>query len=49
MLLSFTVAVRQALDYRSTMRAVGVCLVGWMLYAGMLFGMMTVCAFRLMV
>ena len=40
MLLSFTVAVRQALDYRSTMRAIGICLIGWLLYAGMLFGMM---------
>jgi hypothetical protein len=23
------IAVRQALDYRSTLRAVGVCLIGW--------------------
>jgi hypothetical protein len=41
MLMSFAVAVRQALDYRSTLRAVGVCLVGWLLYAGMLLGMMS--------
>src|SRR5688572_15431246 len=39
-LLAFGVAVRQALDYRSTLRAVGVCLAGWVLYAGMLFGFM---------
>ena len=29
MLVAMVVAVRQALDYRSTLRAVGVCLVGW--------------------
>lgn len=31
MLLAMIVAVRQALDYTSTARAVGVCLVGWAL------------------
>jgi hypothetical protein len=31
MLLAMIVAVRQALDYRSTGRAVGVCIVGWAL------------------
>jgi hypothetical protein len=31
MLLAMIVAVRQALDYRSTGRAIGVCLVGWTL------------------
>ncbi len=31
MLATMIVAVRQALDYRSTARAVGVCLVGWVL------------------
>jgi hypothetical protein len=31
MLLAMIVAVRQALDYRTTGRAVGVCLVGWAL------------------
>jgi hypothetical protein len=34
MLLAMIVAVRQALDYRSTGRAVGVCLVGWALSLG---------------
>ena len=29
MLAAFVVAVKQALDYRSTGRAVGVCLIGW--------------------
>ena len=31
MLVTMVVAVRQALDYTSTFRAVGVCLVGWVL------------------
>ena len=31
MLLAMVVAVRQALDYTSTVRAVGVCVVGWAL------------------
>ena len=31
MLVTMVVAVRQALDYTSTLRAVGVCLVGWVL------------------
>lgn len=29
MLIAMIVAVRQALDYRSTWRAVGVCIIGW--------------------
>jgi len=29
MLIAMVIAVRQALDYKSTIRAVGVCLVGW--------------------
>jgi len=29
MLMAMVVAVRQALDYKSTFRAVGVCIVGW--------------------
>jgi hypothetical protein len=29
MLATMIVAVRQALDYSSTWRAVGVCLIGW--------------------
>jgi hypothetical protein len=34
MLLAMIVAVRQALDYRSTARAVGVCVLGWVLAIG---------------
>lgn len=30
MLVAMIVAVRQALDYNSTLRAVGVCLIGWL-------------------
>ena len=41
MLAAMVVAVRQALDYRSTARAVGVCLVGWVLVVG---GMLAVSA-----
>ena len=29
MLVAMVIAVRQALDYESTWRAVGVCLIGW--------------------
>lgn len=32
MLAAFVVAVRQALDYDSTPRAIGVCLIGWVAY-----------------
>ena len=31
MLLAMIVAVRQALDYRSTIRAVSVCIIGWII------------------
>jgi hypothetical protein len=33
MLSAMVIAVRQALDYRSTLRAVGVCLIGWVVQA----------------
>ena len=33
MLVAMVVAVRQALDYQSTMRAVGVCVIGWLIQA----------------
>jgi hypothetical protein len=33
MLVAMIIAVRQALDYRSTLRAVGVCLIGWIVQA----------------
>ena len=33
MLTAMVIAVRQALDYQSTLRAVGVCLIGWVIQA----------------
>jgi hypothetical protein len=33
MLVAMVIAVRQALDYRSTWRALGVCLIGWVIQA----------------
>jgi len=33
MLLAMVIAVRQALDYHSTWRAIGVCLIGWTVQA----------------
>ena len=33
MLVSMIIAVRQALDYQSTMRSVGVCFIGWIAWA----------------
>lgn len=33
MLVAMVIAVRQALDYRSTLRAVGVCAIGWVIQA----------------
>ena len=32
MLIAMVIAVRQALDYKSTWRAVGVCFVGWLVF-----------------
>ena len=40
MLVAMVIAVRQALDYQSTLRAVGVCIIGWVIQAiilGILF------------
>jgi hypothetical protein len=31
MLVAMVIAVRQALDYKSTVRAIGVCLIGWII------------------
>ncbi len=33
MLVTMVIAVRQALDYKSTLRAVGVCVIGWIIQA----------------
>lgn len=43
MLVAMIIAVRQALDYTTTLRAVGVCLIGWViqvLIIGLLFMLM---------
>lgn len=43
MLVAMVIAVRQALDYTSTPRAVGVCLIGWIIQAiilGLLFSIL---------
>lgn len=43
MLVAMVIAVRQALDYKSTLRAVGVCAIGWsvqMLILGVLFSIL---------
>jgi hypothetical protein len=32
MLVAMVIAVRQALDYKGTGRAIGVCLIGWLIY-----------------
>ena len=42
MFIAMIIAVRQALDYRSTFRAVGVCIIGWISQAivlGIFFGL----------
>jgi hypothetical protein len=36
MLVAMIIAVRQALDYKSTLRAVGVCIIGWIIQASIL-------------
>ena len=40
MLVAMVVAVRQALDYQSTLRAVGVCLIGWIIQGIVLYGLL---------
>jgi hypothetical protein len=41
MLVAMIIAVRQALDYTSTWRAVGVCMVGWVVQAVILVVLMS--------
>ena len=36
MLIAMVIAVRQALDYEGTLRAVGVCVVGWVIQVAIL-------------
>ena len=38
MLFTYFVAVRQALDYSTTKRALAVCLLGWLIHGAVLFG-----------
>jgi hypothetical protein len=42
MLFSFVVAVRQALDYPNTRRALSVCILGWLVHGLLLFGFVMV-------
>ena len=42
MLVAFVIAVRQALDYKSTGRAVVVCLIGFVVYMVIVFGITVV-------
>ena len=42
MLVAMVIAVRQALDYQSTLRAVGVCMIGWVIQAIILMILFTV-------
>lgn len=47
MLVAMVIAVRQALDYKSTLRAVGVCAIGWIfqvLIFALLFSIMGIAA-----
>jgi hypothetical protein len=39
MLVAMIIAIRQALDYQSTWRAVGVCIIGWIIQ-GLIMGLM---------
>ena len=41
MLIAMVIAVRQALDYQSTYRAMGVCLIGWLVQAVVLWMVVT--------
>jgi hypothetical protein len=47
MLVAMVIAVRQALDYTSTGRAVGVCLIGWIVQAVVIFGLMLLFGVRM--
>lgn len=41
MLTAMIIAVRQALDYDSTLRAVGVCVIGWLIQVALIAAVMT--------
>jgi hypothetical protein len=38
MLFTYVIAVRQALDYTTTSRALAVCVLGWLIHGVLLFG-----------
>lgn len=42
MLVAMVIAVRQALDYKSTWRAVGVCIIGWIIQAIIFWILLTI-------
>ena len=42
MLVAMVIAVRQALDYTSTWRAVGVCVIGWIIYVIFIAGFIAI-------
>jgi len=42
MLLTFVIAIRQALDYTSTIRATAVCVLGWAIHVILFFGFVRV-------
>lgn len=42
MLVAMVIAVRQALDYKSTLRAVGVCAIGWIIQTLILIGVIAI-------
>jgi hypothetical protein len=42
MLLTFVIAIRQALDYTSTARALAVCVLGWAIHVILFFGFVRV-------
>jgi len=42
MLMTFVVAIRQALDYTSSLRALAVCLLGWLIHGLLFFGFVMV-------
>ena len=44
MLLTFVIAIRQALDYSSTLRALAVCALGWAIHIILFFGFVRVMA-----
>ena len=44
MLIAMVIAVRQALDYTSTWRAIGVCVIGWVIQAAILVAAVSIFA-----